>query len=60
MFDQETFTTLLHDRAHWEFELFVGFVEMLVFDVVVGLFCLPFIRKHLKHHFDRDEREGLK
>lgn len=57
--DQETFWTLLHDKGHWEFELFVGFVEMLVFDVLVGLLLWPFIKKHWKHHIDRDKHELL-
>jgi hypothetical protein len=56
MIDPETFRSLLHDKAHWEFELFVGFVEMLVFDVVVGVFAWPFVKKHWQHHVDRDKR----
>jgi hypothetical protein len=55
----ETFWTLLHDSAHWEFELFVGLVEMLVFDVLVGLVLWPFLQKHWIHHIDRDKREEL-
>ena len=57
---EETFWTLLHDSAHWEFELFVGFVEMLIFDVIVGLLIWPFLRKHWTHHLERDEREAAK
>lgn len=53
----ETFSGLLRDSAHWEFELLVGFLEMLVFDgLVIGL-CWPFIRKHWQHHLDRDREE---
>ena len=33
---KETFWTLLHDWPHWEFELFVGLVETIVIDFVVG------------------------
>ena len=55
----ETFWTLLRDRAHWEFELFVGFVEMIVFDVVVGMLAWPFIKKHWTHHVTRDRKEGI-
>lgn len=55
----ETFWTLLHDSAHWQFELFVGFVEMLVFDGFVGFMVWPFIKKHWKHHIDRDSREAV-
>lgn len=57
MIETETFRSLLHDGAHWEFELFVGFIEMLAFDVVIGLFAWPFVMKHWKHHVDRDRRE---
>jgi len=55
----ETFWSLLHDSAHWEFELLVGFIEMVVFDGLVLGLCWPFIQKHMKHHFDRDKREGI-
>ncbi len=54
----ETFWTLLHDKAHWEFELFVGFVEMLLFDGLIGLLLWPTIKKHWNHHIDRDRKEG--
>ena len=55
----ETFNSLLHDRAHWEFELLVGFIEMLVLDgLIIGL-CWPFVRKHWQHHVDRDEIEEI-
>jgi len=54
----ETFWALLHDKAHWEFELFVGFVEMLVFDVALGMLLWPTIKKHWNHHIDRDRKEG--
>ena len=47
----ETFWTLLHDAAHWEFELFL----MLLFDGVIFGICWPFLRKHWKHHIARDQ-----
>ena len=47
----ETFWTLLHDAAHWEFEIFL----MLLFDGVIVGVCWPFLRKHWKHHLDRDQ-----
>ena len=54
----ETFWTLLHDGAHWEFEIFL----MVIFDGVVGYLGFqlfwPYLRKHWKHHIDRDEREA--
>ena len=54
----ETFWTLLHDSAHWEFEQFVGFLEMLLFDGAMGLVFWPFIKKHWRHHTERDRRDG--
>lgn len=54
----DTFSSLLRDRAHWEFELLVGFLEMLVFDGVVLGLCWPFIRKHWQHHVDRDQLDA--
>lgn len=53
----ETFWGLLHDAAHWEFELLVGFLEMLVFDVIVGLLLWPCIKSHWQRHLECDRRE---
>lgn len=53
--EQETFWTLLHNRAHWEFEIFVT----VVFDVVIGGMAWPFVQRHWNHHMMRDRREGL-
>jgi hypothetical protein len=39
----ETFWSLLRDRAHWEFELFVN----LVFDGLVCGVVFPFAKKHI-------------
>jgi hypothetical protein len=51
----ETFTDLLLDPAHWEFELFL----MLVFDgLIAGLFW-PIIHKHWRHHLDRDRLDAI-
>lgn len=52
--DTETFWTLLHDKAHWEFEIFL----MVLFDGVIGALLWPTVRKHWKHHIDRDKEEG--
>ena len=53
----ETFWTLLHDKGHWEFEIFL----MLLFDGLVGAilwpWIAPFVKRHWKHHIDRDKRE---
>ena len=54
MIIDETFWTLLHDKAHWEFELFL----MALFDGLIGAMFWPFISKHWKHHKDRDKRES--
>lgn len=56
---KETFWVLLHDRAHWEFE---GFLMVLDNLVIGGLFLgliWPKIKKHWRHHLDRDAREGI-
>jgi hypothetical protein len=50
----ETFWTLLRDRAHWEFELFL----MLLFDVAIGAVAWPFVKRHWDHHVARDKEEG--
>jgi hypothetical protein len=50
----ETFWTLLHDKAHWEFEIFL----MLLFDGIIGALLWPFIKRHWNHHIDRDKKEG--
>jgi hypothetical protein len=48
----ETFMSLLRDKAHWEFEIFL----MVLFDGVVAGLALPFLKKHWQHHMDRDKR----
>ena len=53
--EHETFWTLLGDVAHWEFEIFVT----IVFDVVVCGLLWPFVRRHWKHHVERDVREKV-
>lgn len=56
----ETFIDLLKSAPHWYFEIFL----MIVFDLVLAglarLIIWPVIRKHWKHHKDRDKREGVK
>ena len=51
---KETFWTLLHDKAHWEFELFL----MFLFDVVIAGVAWPFVAKHVRHHLERDKQES--
>ena len=55
MIEHETFRTLLFDRAHWEFEIFVT----LVFDGLVLGLLWPFIRRHWNHHLNRDARDKI-
>jgi len=55
MMQPETFWTLLHDAAHWEFEIFL----MLLFDGLLGCIIWPFIRRHWSHHIRRDEKDGV-
>ena len=50
--EHETFWTLLHDSAHWEFELFL----IAIFDGLIGLLIWPQIKKFTKHHKSDDER----
>ena len=50
--ETETFWTLLHDSAHWEFELFL----MFLFDVLIGMLIWPYIRKFFKHHRKDDKK----
>ena len=52
---RETFWTLLRDRAHWEFEIFL----MLLFDGVIAGVCWPFLRKHWSHHIARDRAADI-
>ena len=51
MTDPETFWSLLHNAAHWEFEIFL----MVVFDGIVGALLYPWASKHIKHHLLRDQ-----
>lgn len=51
--DHETFWTLLHDAAHWEFEIFL----MILFDGIIFGLVWRLIRKyvrffngHMQHH----------
>jgi hypothetical protein len=42
----ETFWTLLHDAAHWQFEIFL----VLLVDGVIGAAFVPFVKKRWKKH----------
>ena len=52
----ETFCTLLRNRAHWEFEIFV---TLVVDGLILGMIW-PFAQKHIMHHLARDKREGVR
>jgi len=53
LFETETFWTLLRSAGHWEFELFL----MMLFDGVIGCIAWPFVKKHWRHHLERDKNE---
>jgi hypothetical protein len=48
----DTFTGLLRDRAHWEFEIFL----MLLFDGVIAGLLFPLARRAWKRHIEREEK----
>lgn len=56
MIISETFSDLLRDRAHWEFEIFL---QLLIDGLILGILW-PFLYKHIRHHLDRDRSEKLK
>ena len=51
----ETFWTLLRNAAHWEFEIFLTLVTEAA---TAGIGWL-IVRKHWRHHLDRDVRESV-
>lgn len=51
----ETFFDLLRSPGHWAFELFL----MALFDGAIGMLAWPWIKRHWKHHVDRDQRDGV-
>ena len=50
--ENETFLSLLTNKAHWEFELFL----MFIFDVLIGFILFPFLKKWILHHKTDDEK----
>lgn len=50
--EHETFFTLLKDKAHWEFELFL----MALFDGLIGWVIWPHIKQFLVHHEKDDDK----
>jgi hypothetical protein len=52
---EETFSSLLRNKAHWEFEIFL----MVVFDGLLLGLLWPFVKRHWDHHIARDKKEGL-
>jgi hypothetical protein len=53
----ETFDALVHDKAHWQFELFVGAVESLVVDVVIiALIWGQFIKPHIHRDISSQDK----
>lgn len=52
MIEHETFFTLIADRAHWEFELFL----IVLFDLILGLLVWPWFRRSILHHISDDQK----
>lgn len=55
----ETFSYLLRDKAHWEFELLVGLIETIIIDLVFGvliwkMILKPYLCKRKKDIFNED------
>lgn len=50
--EHETFWTLLTDRAHWEFELFL----IILFDLIIGAIIWPRIKGQFHHHKEDDTK----
>ena len=48
--EHETFWTLLHNAAHWEFEIFL----MVLFDGLIGTILWPFIKRAITHYKNCD------
>jgi hypothetical protein len=63
---QETFTTLLKDPSHWEFELLVGLIETFFLDIVFGFFIYrsfikPYIARKRKTVIEEEHKKhGIK
>ena len=53
--EKETFFSLLHDWAHWEFELFL----MFLFDILLGVIVWPRLKKALIHHQSDDQKIAI-
>ena len=53
---QETFWTLLHDPAHWKFEIFLQVLDGLIFGVLWNLIWNKYLKQHWQHHLDRDKQ----
>jgi len=54
----ETFWTLIHDRAHWEFEIFLQVLDGVIFGLLWNFFWNKYLKQHWHHHLDRDNREA--
>jgi hypothetical protein len=53
---QETFWTLLHDPAHWKFEIFLQALDGIFF----GILWNKWGRIHWQHHLDRDKQTKIR
>ncbi len=52
MLEHETFMSLLRDKAHWEFELFI----QLLIDGLIGAVLWPLVRSHMKKHHNHEKK----
>jgi hypothetical protein len=55
----ESFTYLLHDPAHWKFELLVSAVEQVFGFIVVSVLIQGVIWPRIKSHFHADIEDGV-
>jgi len=58
--DPETFWSLLHDKAHWEFECFLMLIDNLLGIFVGGLIWRGWLKKHWDHHVHHDKIHSTK
>jgi hypothetical protein len=54
--EQETFWTLLHNSAHWEFELFLFFLDASIGGLFYRFVVQRIIKKWKKHHKGDDDQ----
>jgi hypothetical protein len=43
----ESYSDLMHNGNHWEWEITMAVVEIAIVDLFIGLFVWPFIKRHI-------------